>query len=134
MPCYYKQYAENWRWLSKQTISDAGNKCELCFAPNGELIYRDPDSGHPWDLAENLQNHEYKNKKLTRIVLTVHHIDGIKKNNSKQNLIALCQKCHLRLDLERHMKNRRERRIKETANIEDNVCTVHKLVLRDAVL
>jgi len=30
----------------------------------------------------------------TFLKLIVHHIDGNKKNNSKENLIVLCEKCH----------------------------------------
>lgn len=29
------------------------------------------------------------------VVLTVHHLDGDKKNNELFNLVPLCQKCHL---------------------------------------
>ena len=42
-----------------------------------------------------------------KIVLTVHHIDSDKNNNERQNLICLCQKDHLRLDLHKHMQNRK---------------------------
>ena len=109
MPCNYKEYPENWKWLSKQIISDAGNRCELCYAPNHELIVRKKDSGYPWQLAENVgDGGDYP--KLTKVILTVHHIDSDKNNSKKQNLIALCQRCHLRLDLQKHMKNRRAAR------------------------
>jgi len=30
-------------------------------------------------------------------ILTVHHIDGDPGNNSPENLVALCQRCHLPL-------------------------------------
>ena len=29
-------------------------------------------------------------------VLTVHHLDGDSMNNARENLIALCQRCHLK--------------------------------------
>jgi hypothetical protein len=109
MPCDYKQYPENWKWLSKQIIADAGNRCELCYAPNGEFIVRDKDDAYPWQLAENIgDGADYP--KLTKVVLTVHHINHDKMNSTKQNLIALCQRCHLRLDLAHHMKNRRDKK------------------------
>jgi len=103
MPCDYKEYPINWKWLSKQVIHDAGNKCELCGAPNGISVVRPDkkDSSYPWYIAPN----GYSGRR-TKIILTVHHIDGDKKNNSKHNLIALCQKCHLRLDLSKHLKNK----------------------------
>ena len=114
MPCNYSEYPENWKWLSKQIVKDAGNKCELCWAPNGALICRSTEAidsnEYPWryqtdtDLADE--------EKVTKIILTVHHIDGDKQNNKKQNLIALCQKDHLRLDLQRHMRNRAANKFK----------------------
>lgn len=115
MPCNYKNYPENWKWLSRQIISDAGNRCELCYAPNGELIIRHKHSAYPWQLAENVgEGGDYP--KLTKIVLTVHHIDCDKKNNAKQNLISLCQRCHLRLDLHHHMKNRKVKKMSVEKN------------------
>ena len=110
MPINYEKYPENWKWLSKQIISDAGNRCELCYAPNGEFIIRDPDNCYPWQLAENV-GYSGNYPKLTKIVLTVHHINGILNDVRKQNLIALCQKCHLRLDLCKHMDNRKKSKI-----------------------
>lgn len=107
MPCNYKDYPENWKWLSKQIVKDAGNKCELCFAPNGVYVLRgkSKDEFLPW-----YPDHSYYTKdgfKRVRIILTVHHIDSDKKNSKIQNLIALCQRCHLRLDLLKHMTNRK---------------------------
>ena len=107
MPCDYKKdYPKNWRWLSKQIIADAGNKCELCYAPNGVRVERvGKKEARPWYIPEIWELSA--DTTLTKIVLTVHHIDGDKSNNTKQNLIALCQKDHLRLDLQKHMANRR---------------------------
>ena len=88
MPINYKEYPKNWKWLSKQIRKREGDKCYFCFARNG-------------------QKHWLTGSK---VVLTVHHIDGDKKNNKPLNLIALCQRCHLRLDLEKHIKNRKRTR------------------------
>jgi 5-methylcytosine-specific restriction endonuclease McrA len=104
MPCNYKEYPDNWKWLSAQIIKDAGNKCELCYAPNGVTVNRSKSSQYPWEMAHQ------DGGKETVIVLTVHHIDSNKQNSKKQNLIALCQRCHLRLDLQKHMKNRKLKR------------------------
>lgn len=115
MPCDYKQYPENWKWLSRQIVSDAGNKCELCYAPNGAFIQRIKGAEYPWYKIDNTKPED----KFTKVVLTVHHINHDKKDSTKQNLIALCQKCHLRLDLAHHMKNRRSaRRNTEEANLQ----------------
>jgi 5-methylcytosine-specific restriction endonuclease McrA len=82
MPMDKKNYHPSWDLISKAVRLKANDKCELCHADNGE-------------------NHWFTGSK---VVLTVHHIDRDKKNNSRQNLIALCQRCHLRLDLEYHHK------------------------------
>jgi 5-methylcytosine-specific restriction endonuclease McrA len=96
MPCNYKEYPNNWRWLSAQLRKAADNLCELCHAANGQ----------PHWLTGS------------RVILTVHHIDGNKQNNVKQNLIVLCQRCHLRLDLQKHMEHRAESRIVKTSRIQ----------------
>ena len=56
--------------LHNRVRAEAGNKCIRC--------------GHPDDYASGH-------------VLTVHHFDGNKSNNSWWNLMALCQRCHLRV-------------------------------------
>lgn len=109
MPCNYSEYPDNWRWLSRQIIADAGNKCELCYAPNGALICREKHNLYPWRLATGIDKIDFKDgrqPKITKVVLTVHHIDSDKTNSTKQNLLACCQRCHLRLDLHKHMTNR----------------------------
>lgn len=85
MPINYKDYNKDWKEISKTVIANAKNNCELCFARNHE----------PHWLTEST------------VVLTVHHIDFDKTNNTRVNLIALCQRCHLRLDLGLHLKNRK---------------------------
>ena len=103
MPMNRKEYPDNWEWLSKQIRKRNKGRCELCFAPNGKRVSRDPDWIYPWcyDVLSN--------EKDVKIILTVHHIDGNKQNNSEQNLISLCQRCHLRLDIEKHMRKRKRR-------------------------
>lgn len=86
MPRDYSKYARNWKEIAKQTILNAENRWELCRAENGKRHW----------LAGS------------KVVVTVDHVDGDKRINSKYNLIALCQRCHLRLDLELHISNRKE--------------------------
>jgi len=92
MPINYKDYPNNWKWLSKQirkrSAEDDGiEKCELCLAENGEL-------------------HPYTNSK---VVLTVHHINFDITDSHELNLIALCQRCHLRLDIREKLRKRKIR-------------------------
>lgn len=85
MPIDYKKYPQNWEWLSKQIRIRANHQCELCAAPNGEPHWR---TG-------------------SKVVLTVHHIDFDITNNKPLNLIALCQRCHLRLDICKKIEKRK---------------------------
>jgi 5-methylcytosine-specific restriction endonuclease McrA len=85
MPCDYKLYPKDWKAIVSQRKTEVGNRCELCEADNGQPHW----------------------KTGSRVVLTMHHIDRDKRNNSRQNLVLLCQRCHLRLDLEHHMINRK---------------------------
>ena len=71
-----KLYPDNWEKISQLTRQRAGGRCELCLAANG---FNHPITGGI-------------------VVLTVHHINNDPSDNRKINLIALCQKCHLRLD------------------------------------
>jgi len=64
-----KGYAWNWKEIAKEVKNRAGWACEECGMPHL------PEFGY---------------------CLTVHHKDGNKKNNEPDNLIALCQRCHLR--------------------------------------
>ena len=96
MPIDDREYPKNWKWLSDQVRKRNGGRCELCYAPNGSTVMRGKHLDHPW----------VQSTPGIKIILTVHHIDGDKKNNSEQNLISCCQKCHLRLDIGKHMKNR----------------------------
>lgn len=120
MPINYKDYHPQWKQISKGIIENrAGNKCELCGAPNGKDVVR-PIKGfegnykYPW---RTYQYYKPAEERKTKIILTVHHIDNNKENNADLNLIALCQHCHLRLDLAKHINNRRNRHTKNNENL-----------------
>jgi len=88
MPMNRKDYPPDWKELRRQVLTRANNKCELCGKENYSLS----DKG-------------------TTVILTVHHIDNQKSRRNLINLIALCNKCHLRLDLEQHIENARKTRL-----------------------
>jgi len=86
MPINYKEYHPKWRLISRLIrFIRANNKCENCGADN------------------------YKPHPVTgsTVILTVAHLDHDKNNNRFTNLKALCQRCHLRYDLSRHIENRK---------------------------
>lgn len=63
------QYPDNWLHIAREVKSRADWQCELCGLDHGPVPQ----------------------------VLTVHHIDYDPKNSSLKNLIALCQRCHLKV-------------------------------------
>jgi 5-methylcytosine-specific restriction endonuclease McrA len=91
------RYPANWEQISKRIRERAGYKCEWCGAENGK---RHPVTG-------------------SHVVLTVAHLDHTPENCEDSNLVALCQRCHLRYDAKLHGKHAAEtRRRKKRAVIE----------------
>ena len=76
MPIDYKKYLKTRQEIRKKVLKRAGNRCELCPAENGK----------PHWLTKS------------RVVLTIHHINFNIEDNRMCNLLALCQRCHIKLD------------------------------------
>ena len=64
------EYPADWAEIARRIKDAAKWECEDCHHPH------DVETGH---------------------VLTVHHLDGDKGNCRYNNLVALCQRCHLRI-------------------------------------
>jgi len=64
-------FPKNWAEIAKAVKTAAGLKCERCEQPHDVLSFH---------------------------VLTVHHLDGDKGNNSRWNLAALCPTCKDKLN------------------------------------
>ena len=73
-------YPPNWDEIAKTIKDQADWHCENCYHPH------DPPNGY---------------------MLGVHHLDGNKANCTYENLVALCQRCHLNHDRPRHITQRR---------------------------
>lgn len=100
MPINYKDYPDNWKTEIRPSIlKRADDCCELCFVPNNQIVYRDKTTGKYWFSY-------FPKSKEVKIILTIHHIDFDRTNNKDYNLIALCQRCHLKLDLPNKIKKR----------------------------
>ena len=102
IPIDYKKYPANWEWIRSCILTRAGNRCELCNAENGKPHW----------------------KTGSLVVLTVAHIDQDVNNNKKYNLLALCQRCHLKIDMPYKIKKRKEKKeggylIKQGPYLED---------------
>lgn len=116
MPIDYRKYPPDWGDISKRIRDRAGNVCEECGVPNGSHVLRAKGDRSQWTQVEA--------GKGTRIVLTVHHIgvdhaDGTpgdprdKMDVRDENLIALCQACHLAADLDHHIAEARKTRARK---------------------
>jgi 5-methylcytosine-specific restriction endonuclease McrA len=100
-------YPENWPAISAMVRAEADYRCEQCRVPNATVGYRRLDgsfAGVPAidrpTVERVLRDLRGPVARLTRIVLTVHHRDGDPTNNRRDNLVALCQRCHLAADRE----------------------------------
>ena len=129
MPCNYNNYPPNWKSEIRPRILERdGNKCKICKVPNGEFICRgevqgvevwQDDDGIFYDLANGERlgatywgDVSVGEAKLIKVVLTISHLDHDTSNNDDDNLAALCQLHHNRLDVDFRKSNR-----KKTLNI-----------------
>ena len=106
------RYPENWNVIRYNIITlRARNHCENCGIENNIVVRR--LANNTW---RNLTEHEkreidyqqcilgkkyyptLKYLRLTKIVLTVAHLDHNEANNTETNLKAFCQKCHFAYD------------------------------------
>jgi len=129
MPINKKDYHPDWPAISLKVREESGQKCEWCGAPNKAVIQRRAKHRIPhhdprtyevdWVLVtsvntvdgeestEGMSCARLKFYGLTKIILTVAHLDRNSHNNDRQNLSALCQRCHLKHDIRQHIANRR---------------------------
>ena len=112
MPINYKDYHPKWSLIRKLVLKRDNYCCKWCGAPQYAFIYRtkkDKESKE-WNYApeghmvDEMEGFGYK---VTKIILTVAHLDHDKTNNRFWNLAALCQKCHLNHDRKQHALNRK---------------------------
>lgn len=103
MPIDYSKYHPKWKLISKFIrFYRAKNKCE------GSPKY-------PNCRAENYMPHPVT---MSKVVLTVAHLDHDINNNSFFNLKAMCNRCHLTYDAKHHAENRRKKKFKNQYKLE----------------
>jgi len=95
MPMKRALYPENWDKISLAVRREAGWVCEWCGAENGK-----PNPATS-----------------SKVVLTVAHLDHNPANCARENLRALCQRCHLRYDAKQHARNAKLTRAKKTGQM-----------------
>lgn len=87
MPIDYKKYPPNWKTEIVPRIKERdGHRCKFC----------------------GIENYTVKSNG-TKVVLTIAHLDHDSENHDvlDDRLAALCQACHLRYDLQRHITKRK---------------------------
>lgn len=89
-------YPANWKQIREDILKRADNRCEFCGIPNHMKVLR--------LIKDNQEAKEIK------IVLTIAHLDQSPQNNDYNNLRALCQRCHNRLDMPFRVANRKRRK------------------------
>lgn len=127
MPIRKQDYPPDWKEISLQVREEAQQRCEWCGALNGKVIRRVkqpfwnpdfPEVDHvlmpeiqettgEWVDTATMSWARLKFHGLTKVILTVAHLDRDSTNNDRSNLAALCQRCHLRHDLYQHLANRK---------------------------
>lgn len=85
------RYPDNWNEISKFIrFTRAGGQCEQMIpGPNG-FVRCCAKHGFPHPVTGSM------------VVLTVAHLDHTPENCDENNLMAMCQKCHLRYDQHHH--------------------------------
>ena len=111
-------YRGDWPAISRRIRTErAKNRCEWCGVENGRYIIR--LGGGAFDYVDEDFGGcgECDGPKVTRVVLTVAHLDhDPRPPHLDTNLAALCQRCHLLHDRDQHAASRgRTRRERERA-------------------
>lgn len=134
MPISYKNYPSNWKTEIRPAIlKREGNCCKFCGVPNkswicrgtwGDAVVWQNDDGQIFDaingkylgsayVGDVWTSDDPKKQILTKVVLTIMHLDHDTTNNDYSNLAAGCQRCHLTHDKDLHQKNAKETRTKK---------------------
>jgi len=128
------RYPDDWKQISQRVRNDAGNRCEWCNAPNNETIQRGTDRARASDQSVpayrtmDLTAYEasicadtgtyiagtcaytFDTQREVKVILTVAHLDHQPENCARENLRALCQRCHNRYDAPARRRGREKRR------------------------
>ncbi|MGQ9677104.1 MAG: hypothetical protein ACUVX1_15695 [Chloroflexota bacterium] len=104
MPCDYSRYYPHWRDIRRQILDQANNCCEFCGVPNHQYVVR---TRADWYVVGEMGADAawLDGKGAVHIILTVAHLNHDVTDLDPANLRALCQRCHLRWDVEQHQRN-----------------------------
>lgn len=110
-PSERHRYPKDWKSIRQRILERAGHRCEFCGAENGAIGRRKRDGSFELFPGTEVEAAALNTIRLTRIVLTIAHLDHTPENNVDDNLRALCQRCHLAHDSAEHLRNARLTRL-----------------------
>lgn len=128
MPVDWSRYPANWKFIRARILDRSRDgrgqaRCEWkgCNAPDGRTVHRRDGAKHIWSICTTCDRGlgGACGRKCVRVVLTIAHLgvpfeDGRPGNKHDkmdvryENLMALCQLHHLRLDVDEHSASRGE--------------------------
>lgn len=98
MPIDYREYPAGWHEISLRIREErARGRCEC----DGKCGHH-----HPQGRCEAVHGEPHP-RTGSRVVLTVAHLNHVKEDCRDENLLAMCQRCHLSYDRDMHARNRR---------------------------
>ncbi len=119
-PSERARYPKDWKAISQRIRFDrAQGRCECtgqcgdahdgygggCLAPHGALVFRDKSNPHLWrehSACGGCAGGDPDCMAAVRVVLTTAHLDHTPEHCDDANLLAMCQRCHLRYDAKHH--------------------------------
>ena len=120
-------YPIDWPLISRQIrFERARGRCEICHRPHatrltqlGDGRWFDEATGCWRDDAGGVASWpdivEFTAAVTRRVYLGTAHLDHDPQNSHWRNLLALCQRCHLRHDRLEHLRRRRRNRLRRRA-------------------
>lgn len=114
------RYPKDWKQIRARILARASDRCEKCWVPNKAFRINRGGRAGEWTM-DVMQCETWSTSDgipvpwITRVVLTVAHLDHTPENCSPENLRAWCQRCHLAYDQEHHQANARVTRRKGKA-------------------
>jgi glyoxylase-like metal-dependent hydrolase (beta-lactamase superfamily II) len=112
-PSERHRYPKDWKSIRQRILERAGDRCEFCGVENGAIGRRKRDGSFERFPGTGVEAAALNAIRLTRIVLTIAHLDHTPENNANDNLRALCQRCHLAHDRPHHLRNARVTRLRK---------------------
>lgn len=103
MPVDYSKYPKDWKQVVQRVRARSGGRCEC----EGECGLHRTNPGPRRCTERNGQPARWAKGK---VVLTVAHLNHDEKDCRLENLKDMCQRCHLRYDIDQHQQNARATR------------------------